>query len=700
MKATRLFSACAALFLGLGLSASADEGMWMIHAIDAALEKKMQERGLELSAGEIYNADASGATLADAVVSLGFYCTASIVSDEGLLITNHHCAYGDVSALSTAEHNYLEDGYWAFYRKDEIPIAGKKVYILKRVLDVTEEVAALKADLDARGERYGSRKLNHIMTQRYRQEEGFEASLESMWAGEKYYMAIYKTYTDIRLVAAPPVAIASFGGDEDNWEWPQHKADFALYRIYEHGEPLKSPARLKIAPAPLQEGDFTMVLGYPGRTDRYSSAAKTAHAVGVERPVTNGIRKEQMELVRKAMDADPDVRMKYSDWFFGLSNVQELQEGEVQCVKRFRVIDEKRAQEKELQAWIDADPARKAKWGTLLADLDAEYAATDDIERQKVWYRETLVRGTRIAPTMLRMSNAKGDKREELLRRGRQEVDPTVEQAQLSLALDRYFAYVDTCFTGTRQKAVRACFTTDGKTDYPAMAAWLWDHPDEMVDFYTEVKITAFNNAEQHVADPSDLHHAYTRALYEMRTEKGIPQYPDANSTMRITYGRVSTLLPRDGIVCSWRSTAAGLLEKNDPTRHDFALPGDYLSLLQSRSSGNGSVFADMHPCRWEGPASGRGQENTTVSANERLWDGVVNFLTDNDITGGNSGSPVLNAWGELVGLAFDGNKESLASNFSATEGYNMCVCVDIRYVLWILKEYAHLDRIVAEMGV
>ena len=664
MDFTRKISVCAAVLVLSALSARADEGMWMIHAIDAALEKKMQARGLELSARELYNADAPGTAVSDAVVSLGFYCTASVVSDEGLLITNHHCAYSDVSALSTAEHNYLEEGYWAFFRKDEIPIPGKKVYFLKRVLDVTDEVEALKDELNVRGERFGMRKLSHIMATKYGKETGLEASLESMWSGKKYYIALYKTYTDIRLVGAPPVSIAAFGGDEDNWEWPQHKADFALYRIYDHGEPLKSPARLKISTAGLADGDFTMVIGYPGRTDRYSSAAKVAHAVGIERPVTNSIRKEQMEIVRKAMDADPEVRRKYSDWFFSLSNVQEMQEGEVQCIKRFRVIDEKRALERELQAWIDARPDRQARWGSLLSDLAAEYAATDDIERQKAWYRETLVRGTRIAPTMLRMANDKAGRRDEILRRGRQDVEPAVEQALLALALDRYFTHVDTCFTGARQKALRARFTEADRTDYPAMAAWLWDHPDEMADFYTEVKITAFNDAEQHVSDLSSLHHAYTYALYEMRAEKGVPQYPDANSTMRITYGRVCNLEPWDAVVCASRSTVAGLLEKNDPSRHDFALPGDFLSLLQEKVSGE------------------------------------VNFLTDNDITGGNSGSPVLNARGELVGLAFDGNKESLASNFSATDGYNKCVCVDIRYVLRILKDYAHLDRILGEMGV
>ncbi|MGX8708327.1 MAG: S46 family peptidase, partial [Bacteroidales bacterium] len=316
----RLILIAALLFPSV--AAMADEGMWMVHAISEALEKKMQERGLQLSAGEIYNADAPGATVADAIVSLGFYCTASVISDEGLLITNHHCAYSDLFDLSTPEKDYLEDGYWAFHRQEEIPLQGKEVYFLKRVLDVTDEVYALRDSLQQAGVPFGSRRISSLMERKYQEKTGLQASLDAMWAGERYYLALYKTYTDIRLVGAPPVSIAAFGGDEDNWEWPQHKGDFALYRIYDHGEPLQSPWHLRISRAGYREGDFAMVIGYPGRTDRYSSSYKVDYQTRVERPVTNRLRGNQMEIVRKWMDADPAVRAKYSDWFFSLSNVQ------------------------------------------------------------------------------------------------------------------------------------------------------------------------------------------------------------------------------------------------------------------------------------------------------------------------------------------------------------------------------------------
>ena len=634
-----------ALALLSPLAASADEGMWMIHALNQALEKKMQERGLQLSAGEIYNADAPGTTVSDAVVSLGFYCTASVISDEGLLITNHHCAYSDLFDLSTPEKNYLEDGYWAFFRQDEIPLEGKEVFFLKRVLDVTDEVAAVADSLTARGERFGSRKLTSILERRYAERTGLEASLNSMWAGEKYYLALYSTYKDIRLVGAPPVSIAAFGGDEDNWEWPQHKGDFALYRIYDHGEPLHSPWHLRISQDGYREGDFAMVIGYPGRTDRYSSSYKVEYLTRVERPVTNRIRGNQMEIVRKWMDADPAVRAKYSDWFFSLSNIQEMQEGEVQCVKRFGVVEEKRALEKDLPA-------------DILQGLAEEYAAIENIEREKAYYRETIVRGMRITPTMLRMSYAKTpEDRDAIYRRDIGALDSRVEKDLIAYSLEEYFGHIPAEVVGHRQDSLRNVFGVDWK----AMAEHLWDHPLELMDFITEVKITAFNDRERHTGDLADLQRRYVRALYHARDERGLVQYPDANSTMRLTYGVVSSLEPWDAVYTSWYSTPRGLREKYNPEQHDFALPADFIAALDR-------------------------------------YDGPVNFLTDNDITGGNSGSPVLNARGEVIGLAFDGNKESLASDVSFTPDYNKCVCVDIRYVLWILKDYIGLERIVKEL--
>ena len=398
----------AAVALMGGFSAKADEGMWMIHAIDAALEKKMQDRGLELSAGEIYNADAPGASISDAVVSLEFGCTGSIISDKGLLITNHHCAYSDVHGLSTPEHNYLEEGFWAMHSDEEVNIKGKSVYFLKRVLDVTDEVNEMKAKADYESRPMGMRKLSYLLETRYKENTGLEAWLASMWDGSKYYMALYEVYSDIRLVAAPPVSSAAFGGDIDNWEWPQHKCDFAMYRVYTAPDgspaayskdniPMKPKAKLNISLEGYKAGDYTMVIGYPGSTNRYSNSYEVNFYETLRHPICNTLRGAQMDIIKRWMDADPEIRLKYSDYFFSLSNVQELYSGEVECLGRFDVVEKKEALEKEVQAWIEADDQRKERWGNLLSDLKTKYLAVVEPEKDINFFRESLIRGTRIA---------------------------------------------------------------------------------------------------------------------------------------------------------------------------------------------------------------------------------------------------------------------------------------------------------------
>ncbi len=695
-----------------GISAKADEGMWMINAIDAALEKKMQERGLELSAGEIYNADAPGACVSDAVVSMTFGCTGSIISDEGLLITNHHCAYSDIHALSTPEHNYLEEGFWAFRSDEEVNIKDKTVYLLKRVIDVTEEVEKVKAEYEAAGKPAGSRKLSFVMESKYRNETGLEPWLAIMWGGSKYYMALYEVYSDVRLVAAPPVSSAAFGGDIDNWEWPQHKCDFAMYRIYtapdgspatysKDNVPMKPKAKLNISLDGYKEGDFTMVIGYPGRTNRYSSSYEVDFNESVKLPISNGIRGEQMSIIKKWMDADPQIRLKYADYFFSLSNVQELYSGEVECCERFDVVGKKQELEKELQEWIMASPERAERWSGLLAHLERNYKAIAPAEANAAYFRETLIRGTRLSTIMRRASNPRnqqgtGPKMLEAY----EELDLRVERELMEYALETYINNIDPKYFTPWQSEILSRFAVDGGYDTKALSDSLWNVSlfttedgirrlgerdveftdiveDPLARFILDIKVTAFNDDKQKAEEGTStivLDREFTHALYQMRLDKGQPQYPDANSTMRITYGTVGHLEPRDGVICDWKTTPAGILEKYSPTDYDFHLNDRQYLLYRSADWG-----------RW-----GFGPDKSLM---------YVNFLTDNDITGGNSGSPVMNSKGELIGLAFDGNKESLTSDVYCTPGYNKCVCVDIRFILWTIDRYAGLTRIIEEIG-
>lgn len=701
-------------------TALADEGMWLIQDINAALEKKMQERGLKLSAGEIYNADAPGSAVSDAIVSLGFYCTGSIISDQGLLITNHHCAYSDVFALSTPEHNYLEEGYWAVRSDQELPIPDKQVFFLKRVLDITGEVKNLREDLAKKGLPCGMRRVSHILESKYKKDTGKEAYLNSMWAGEKYYMALYDVYEDLRLVAAPPVSVAAFGGDTDNWEWPQQKCDFAMYRVYmspdgrpakfsKENVPLKPLRKLDISLDGYKPGDYTMVIGYPGRTNRYASSLETDYQERITLPIANELRRNQMEIMRRWMDADPAVWLKYSDTFFGLSNIGEMQEGEAACLKRFGVKAIKESEEKDLQAWIEADSERKARWGSLMSDLKRMYDETEAVERNKAYFRETFFRGTIIGRTIMRMNSARGKFKpmKKSLMRGMAETDPRVERDLLEYSVAQYFINIDTSLFGPYQRELSAKFGTDFK----AMTDYIWEgtmvasrekaeafnnpaqfNDDRLKKLLLDVSILDFNKTDDDMNLRNrilSLNKEYTQALYEMRNDKGIAQYPDANSTMRITYGTVGPIEPHDGVWCSWQTSTNGIIEKYDAENRDFKPSDAFMSMLESRDWGRWAVKM---------PSSGKKAASAPVGS-APAGTMPADFLTDNDITGGNSGSPVLNAEGKVIGLAFDGNKESLASDLYAVPGYNKCVCVDIRYILWTLDKYAGMSRIIEELG-
>lgn len=691
MRTARLFLTAVALMIGA--TAFADEGMWMIQDINEALEKNMRARGLKLAANEIYNDEAPGTAVSDAVVSIGFYCTGSVISDQGLIITNHHCAYSNIAKLSTPEHNYLEDGFWAMTSEEEIPIEGETVFFLKKVFDVTEEVKGIMKEFRANGKPFGIRKISAIMEKRYKEATGMECILSSMWAGEKYYMSVYKTYTDLRLVAAPPQSIGYFGGNQDNWTWPRHNCDFTIYRIYEDGKPVTREKSLKISLAGYHPGSFAMVIGYPGRTNRYTSSAEINFQEKISLPISNAIRGGQMSIIRKWMDADPTVRMKYSEWFFSLSNIQENNDGMAKCFRRFWVKDEKIEQEKEMQKWIDAAPNRKAMWETLIPDLKAIYSETESVERDKVFFRETMFRGTFISRYMLRAGNVSSVERaKETLREGFAATDARVEKELLEYACKEYFENLEFSYFGKFQVKMLDRFGDD----YKAMAEYIWNKSvisslsridgiqsvdevknDPLRRMLTDTPVTTFNNRKDQLEKRqrvNKLGKEYKKALYWMRLHKDVEQYPDANSTMRITYGTVGGLQPNDAVWYNWYTTPEGILQKYNPDDHDYILKDRHKYLLEKG--------------RW-------GRWGTRVDGRRTM---IVDFMTDNDITGGNSGSPVLNAKGELIGLAFDGNLESLASDASYTEGYNKCINTDIRYVMWVLDKYAGMKRIVKEV--
>lgn len=707
------------VMLSIFTPAKADEGMWLINLLDKNLTAKMKKAGLKIDPKVIY--DQNNTSLNDAVVALDFGCTGSIISEEGLLITNHHCAYGDIHALSTPENNYLEDGFWAMNRDQEIPIKGKSIYFLRKVIDGTSEVRKVQDSLMNLGEGAGFRRVSYLIEKRHSKRSGMEVMAMSMWRGSKYYIFYYEVYRDVRLVGAPPVSIAAYGGDTDNWEWPQHKGDFTLYRVYgdKDGKPAKYskdnvpivPKKvLNISTKGVKEGDFTMVMGFPGRTNRYRSSFGVTEIEKVTNPVSVKLRDAKLRIMNSFMEQDPNIRLIYADHYFGTSNVQELQAGEVINFRRFGVANIKAQEEKELQEWIESDPKRKAKYGNLLKNLEETYRAVVDLNTQKKYYQETMVAGqgfvylgNRINPlervhkknnvdilkpgTKIHTSFVKS------VEDGYKGAVMKVEKELMKYQVREFLANVNPKFWGEYITWLNSEFNGDANkiTDYifenslllnpekfrevsataQPITIYLQDPLHKLVK---SSKIASYRDEEHKLTKGKSsyaMEATYTRLLYRMREEKGEVQYPDANSTMRVTYGTVGPINPSDGIYYSAQSTTQGFIDKYNPDSYEFNIKPEVLALLKSKDWG-----------KW-------GSKGTMY----------VNFLSNNDITGGNSGSPVLNARGDLIGLAFDGNKESLAGDAYFHPEMNKCVNVDIRYVLWIIEKYAKATHLLDEMN-
>jgi len=523
-------------------------------------------------------------------------------------------------------------------------------------------------------------------------------------------------------VGAPPVSIAAYGGDVDNWEWPQHKGDFALYRVYgnKKGKPATYSANnvpivpkkvLNISTKGVKEGDYTMVMGFPGRTNRYRSSFGVNEIETVTNPVSVKIRDGKLRIMNSFMEQDPKTRLIYADHYFSISNVQELQAGEINNFRRFGVVNIKAQEEKELQEWIDSNAERKTKYGDLLKQMEDSYNAIADVTTQKKYYQETLVAGqgfifignrVNSLETAVHRNNldtlVPGTREHKLFVRDVtagftgcvMEVEKELMKYQLKEFLTNvqsdywgeYITWLNSEFKGNITKITDYIFDNSNllspekfkEVSSKSQPVSLYIN-DPIHLLAKSVNIKTFRNNEGDLiedgANLNSLEGLYTRLLYKMREEKGEVQYPDANSTLRLTYGTVGSINPSDGIYYSAQSTAQGFLDKYNPNDYEFNIKPEVLSLIKSKDWG-----------KW-------GEKGILYT----------NFLSNNDITGGNSGSPVLNANGNLIGLAFDGNKESLAGDAYFHPEMNKCVNVDIRYVLWIIDKYAKANHLLEEMN-
>ena len=696
--------------LCMALTAYADEGMWLLPLLQKMNGKALKEAGCKLSPEEIYNINRS--SLKDNIVHFGGGCTGEIISAEGLIVTNHHCGYSNIQALSTDEHNYLMDGYWAMTRDQELPAKGLSVTFLQSMTDVTETLE--KAEKKIRKKESNPKVIDSLMAverkalvnKALKSNKNCKASFTTFYNGNYTYLIVTKTYTDIRFVGAPPASVGKFGGETDNWMWPRHTGDFSMFRVYAgkdnepadyspENRPYKAKNHLKISLNGIQENDYTMILGYPGRTQRFQTAAQLEQMIATNR-IRIDARTVRQDIMWEAMCADPSVQLKYANKYASSANGWKKWQGEELAFKNLDIIGRERLKELRFSEWYMKDNQRKEAYSTALGQIRDAVTKTADAEKAvtlltEAPYRIELV-GLAGRLSQLVTRNGQDASVLKLMEPAYRDYVVDLDRKEARALLDFYRQRAD---ADDYLKSLGVDFDDFGTMDIPAYVDYLFD--ESLFTSYD--KLAAAVNAgdwEKVWADPAvrlsnsiateimerypamlsgeeDLaagSKAFTKGLLEW--EKGQPSYPDANSTMRLTYGHVLPYSPKDAVLYKHFSTVKGVIEKEDPNNPEFIVPEKLKSLILAKDFG-----------RYADPS-----------------DGLVHtcFLTNNDITGGNSGSPVLNAKGELIGLAFDGNWESMSSDVMFEPDLQRCICVDIRYVLFLVEKLGGASHIIREL--
>jgi hypothetical protein len=694
-----------------------DEGMWLPMFVERLNYVDMQKMGLHLTAEELYSINHS--SLKDAIVSLGGFCTAEVVSPEGLLFTNHHCGYDAIQNHSTVEHDYLTDGFWAMNKNEELPNEGLFVSFLVRMEDMTTDVlGVVTADMDetARGAAI-TKKVDEL--KKDASEDGkYTVELKSFFNGNEYDMFVYQKYSDVRLVGAPPSSIGKFGGDTDNWMWPRHTGDFSIFRIYT--APDGSPAEFSKDNVPMvakkflpvsikgyKKDDFAMIWGFPGSTDRYrNSWACEATLNDIDPVIVKGLG-IVLENQKAGMDADNAVRIAYASTYASLANFWKNKMGEARDLKRLDVVQKKQELEAKLQQWINADEQRKAKYGDVLstyADVYKQYK--DQNLYQQMWYTQLCFFGSKAfsfpgqataIETVLK-TGAKGDdlakqmeKYKETSKEHFKEYNNAIEQNVLADLLTLFRANIP----AIQQPAIYQVIDKKYKGDITRYVADMF----KKSIFYTEANFNAFlekPNLKKMQNDPAFITYnsfmdnfkvlqktnqelsaknkkaqrLFVAALREMEPAKSF--YPDANSTMRMTYVKVLDYYPADAVHYNYYTTLDGVMMKEDPNNEEFIVPAKLKELYNKKEYGRYGENGKLYTC----------------------------FLTDNDITGGNSGSPVINGDGELIGIAFDGNWEAMSGNILFEPELQRTINVDVRYVLFVIDKYAGASNLIKELEI
>ena len=643
-------------------SARADEGMWMLPLLEKINSDALRNLGSRLSPDQIYSINHS--SIKDAVVQFGGGCTGEIISGSGLLVTNHHCGYGSIQALSSEEHNYLEDGYWAASRSEEIPVPGLSVKFLQKMTDVTGKVKDEKS-------------ADALIAKAVKENPHCTAQIVSFFNDNVQYLVIYKVYRDVRFVGAPPAASGKFGGDTDNWMWPRHTCDFSMFRVYagadnepadysESNVPMVPRQFLNISLKGIQEGDFAMIMGYPGRTQRFQTASQLEDMLELN-DIRIAARTVRQDVLWKEMRASDKVGLQYASKYASSSNGWKKWIGMKEAFAKLNVIGRQEEKEAELGAWIGEKKGRIKKYGDPVSEIASGVAG-----RKAAYQGYTLISETLSKIELIGLVRAKDasdykdydadvDRKvaHAMVRHYLQNADPQDRVDVSEEMIDKIFD--ESVFTSyDKLEAARAAGVN---LDEDPAAVLRGAIIDKRGPLYRQT-ITWDDTLEA----PTK---AYAAALLEWQKAK--PSYPDANFTCRLTYGTVKGYEPKDGVVYKYYTTLKGVMEKEDPGNYEFRVPARLKELYNAKDYGQ---YADA-----------QGQL-------------VTCFLTNLDITGGNSGSPVMDADGNLIGLAFDGNWEAMSGDVIFEPNLQRCICVDIRYVLFMMDKFGGAGWLLDEMNI
>lgn len=712
----KLFTILIALIMGFNTQLRADEGMWLLPLLEQLNMGTMTELGLQLSAEEIYSLNQP--SIKDAIVIFGGGCTGEIVSSKGLLLTNHHCGYGAIQGHSTVEHDYLTDGFWAASMKEELPTPRLSVTFLVSIRDVSEEVLNGVTSNMSETDRYAAistaqRKIASTAT------EGnhYRAQVSSFYGGNNFYLLVYETYTDVRFVGAPPSSIGKFGHDSDNWEWPRHTGDFSVFRVYmgpdgkpaeysDNNIPLKPKHYLPVSIRGVEQDDFAMILGYPGGTQRYMTSYGVDEVLQITHPNRIKIRGIRQEILMADMMADQKVNIQYASKYSGSSNYWKFSIGQKAGLERLNIKGKKEKIESEFTRWVNSNNSHREKYGDALEMIRTAIEGRAEYLNAQQYVSECLLGGSEL-PGMARSAIA--------LARAMEDDKPEAVTEAVERLKQRAEGFYKDYNAPTDHKATKAMyklfmedvdpefypdFIKTIQTKYKGDSDRYVDEMFEKSIFISQDKLNAFLASPTlktlqkdlaYIAGSSTMEIAgslrQSSAEFDVNLEKGrrlfiagllemdparVP-YPDANFSMRLTYGTVQPYSPKDAVIYKNYTSMEGVLEKYIPGDYEYDLPERLIELAKAKNYGRYAAPEGYLP---------------------------VCFLTNNDITGGNSGSPVINGRGELIGLAFDGNWEAMSGDVAFEPDLQRCINVDIRYVLWVMDIYAGARHLVDEMDI